>query len=76
MVWTDPNEVMIFTTDNEYWINRIIADAAKHPDEIKIMLMPSENNGSIKVKIPNKYLDVRPEQIVFLTGDESDGRST
>ena len=73
MVYVDPNEVMEFSTDNEYWIKRVLADAEKHHDEITVLLRPEENNGSIKVLIPNKYMDIRPEQIQ-IWGDESVGR--
>lgn len=73
MVYVDPNEVVNFSTDNEYWIQRILEDAEKYPDEITILLRPEENGGSIKALIPNKYLGVRPEQIQIL-GDKSDGR--
>ena len=73
MVYVDPNEIMEFSTDNEYWINRVLADAEKHPDKITVLLRPEENNGSIKALIPNKYMDIRPEQIQTL-GDESVGR--
>jgi len=62
-VYVDPDEPFVMSTDNEYWINRIIEDAKKHPDEITILSMPEQNNGSIKVSIPYKYMDIRPEQI-------------
>ena len=65
MVYVDPNEVMEFTTDNEYWIDRVLADAKKHPDEIRVLLTPEENKGSIKVLIPYKYMGVRPDQIIY-----------
>ncbi len=73
MVYIDPNEVMEFSTDSEYWINRIIEDAARHPDEIEILLLPEENNGSIKARFPNKYMDIRPDQFIMLE-DVADGR--
>lgn len=63
IVYTDPNETMVFTTDNEYWIKRIITDAEKHPDEITIISLPEQNDGSIKARLPFKYLEIRPDQI-------------
>ena len=65
MVYIDQNDTVEFSTDNEYWIKRILADAEEHPEEIEIILLPAENNGSIKARIPNKYLDIRPEQIII-----------
>ena len=70
-VYVDPEEPFEFTTDNEYWINRIIADAAKHPDEIKIILMPEQNNGCIKAIMKHKFMEIRPEQIQM--PDHSEG---
>lgn len=66
-VYIDPEEPFEFTTDNEYWINRIVADAAKHPDEIKILLMPDQNNGCIKAIMKQKFMEIRPEQIQPIT---------
>lgn len=63
MVYTNPEEVVDFSTDNEYWINRLIEDAKKHPDEIQIISLPQKDGDVIHVKVPNKYLGVRPEQI-------------
>ena len=63
MVYVDPEEPFEFTTDNEYWINRVIEDARKFPDEIKILLMPEQNNGAIKAIMKQKIMDIRPEQI-------------
>lgn len=63
MTYVDMNTPFEFTTDNQYWIDRVIADAKLHPDEIKILAMPSENDGSIRVMIPTKYMEIRPEQI-------------
>ena len=62
-VYVDPDEPFEMSTDNAYWIKRIKEDAEKHPDEIKILMLPEQNNGSIKVMIPYKYMDIRPEQI-------------
>ena len=71
MVYTDPEEQFEFTTDNEYWIKRIIADAEKYPEEMKILLMPEQNNGCIKALVTQKHMDVREEQIKFLQEDGS-----
>ena len=76
-VYVDPEETFEMSTDNEYWIGRILEDAQKHPDEIEVLLMPEANNGSIKVRIPYKYMDIRPEQIRFdgSEGETSNGKS-
>ena len=71
MVYIDPEETFVFQTDNEYWINRVIEDAKKHPDEIKVLLMPEQNNGSIKAIMKQKFMDIRPEQMQFQQEDGS-----
>ncbi len=71
MVYVDPEEQFEFTTDNEYWVKRIIEDAKKFPDEITILLMPEQNNGSIKAIMKQKFMDIRPEQIQFRQEDGS-----
>ena len=63
MVCVDPEETFVFQTDNKYWIDRVIADAKKYPDEIKVLLLPEQNNGSIKAIMKHKFMDIRPEQI-------------
>ena len=63
MVYTDPEEQFEFTTDNEYWINRVVEDARRYPDEIKILLMPEQNGGAIKALMKMKFMEIRPEQI-------------
>lgn len=69
-VYVDPEESFEFTTDNEYWINRIIADAKKHPDEIQILLMPEENGGCIKAIMKQKFMEIRPDQLPVITHSE------
>ena len=63
MVYIDPEEQFVFSTDNEYWIKRVIEDAQKYPDEIKILLLPEQNDGAIKAIMKQKFMDIRPEQI-------------
>ena len=63
MVYTDPDEQFEFSTDNEYWIKRVLEDAEKYPDEIKILMMPEHNNGVIKAIMKMKFMDIRPDQI-------------
>lgn len=68
MVYVNQDDPFEFSTDNEYWINRIIEDAKKYPDDIKILKMPQENDGMIKAMMKFKYMDIRPEQIQFWDG--------
>lgn len=68
-VYVNPDSVVDFTTNSEYWIYRLISDAKEHPDEITILTMPSETDPSIRVLVPNKYLDVREEQIQLSGGN-------
>ena len=70
--YIDPEASFEFSTDNQYWIDRIIADAKKYPDEITIIAMPAQNRGSIKAMMKYKFMDIRPEQIKEWT---SDGRT-
>ncbi len=65
MVYFNPEMIVDFSTDNEYWINRLMEDAKKHPDEIQIISLPQKDGDVIHVKVPNKYLDVRSDQIKF-----------
>lgn len=63
MVYIDPEEQFTFETDNEYWVNRVLEDAKKYPDEITILLLPEQNNGSIRAIMKQKFMSIRPEQI-------------
>ncbi len=65
-VYMNPDNVIDFTTDSEYWIYRLINDAKEHPGEITILSLPSEIDANIHVLVPNKYLDVREEQLQFM----------
>jgi len=65
MMNTDLNQVFTFCTDSRYWIERIIADAREHPGEIVILKMPEENNGSIQVRMPLKFMEIRPDHVTW-----------
>ena len=67
-----------FTTDSEFWINKIIDRAASAPGDVKILMMPAENGGSIKALVRQEFMDIRPERIVPDVNDEgvcADGRA-
>lgn len=68
-LYVNPDSVVDFTTDSEYWIYRLITDAEKHPGEIRILEMPSGTCSTIHAIVPNKYLDVREEQIQLFGGN-------
>ena len=51
------------STDDPYWINRIQNDAIAHPDEVRIILRPSENDGMLVADVPVNLLAFREEQL-------------
>lgn len=61
--YIDCEHEFVLSTDSAYWIKRINEDAAKYPDEIKILLTPEQNDGCIKAITKQKFMDIRPEQI-------------
>ena len=33
----DPNKKFLFTSDSKYWVDKILAEAKKHPEDIEIL---------------------------------------
>lgn len=57
MMCVDQVKLVGITTNSKYWIDHIIAEAEEHPDEVEIILLPEQNDGSIKARLPLKYLE-------------------
>ena len=53
-LYVNPDSVVDFTTDSEYWIYRLITDAEKHPGEIRILEMPLCQTN-ILTSVKNKF---------------------
>lgn len=65
-----------FMSSNERrWINKIRKLADKHPDEIKILREPENNDGFIYASFPPRWVKIRPPKAVNMTAEQRQERS-
>ena len=59
-----------FCSSETKWINKILKLKAEHPDEVKIICMPEDNQGTILAHIPKKWLKISPPRQVNYTDEQ------
>lgn len=59
-----------FSSDEHWWKNRILKLAEAHPDEIKILKQPDENDGCLYAIIPKRWVKVVPPRKRDLTEEQ------
>lgn len=59
-----------FSSDEPKWIRRIKELAAEHPDEVRVIRMPEQNDGCIYVQLPTEWLKIQPKRKVELTDEQ------
>lgn len=47
-----------FSSDERRWINRIHKLAQEHPDDVKIIREPEQNDGCIYCQLPVRYMHI------------------
>ena len=51
---------MHFSSDERRWINLIHRLKESHPDQVRILAEPNENDGCIYCAIPSAWLKIKP----------------
>lgn len=59
-----------FSSDEPKWIRRINELIEEHPDEIRVIRMPEQNDGCIYVQLPTEWLKIQPKRKVELTDEQ------
>lgn len=59
-----------FSSDEPKWIRRIKELIEEHPDEIRVIRMPEQNDGCIYVQLPTEWLKIQPKRKVELTDEQ------
>ena len=66
----DGDKAITFSSSETKWINKIIKLHEKHPDEVKIILLPENNYGTIYAEVPQKWLKISPPRQVNYTDEQ------
>ena len=53
-------ETAFFSSDERRWITKIRKLAESHPEEVRIIRQPDENDGCIYCSLPLRWLYIRP----------------
>ena len=71
--YTDRND-LFFSSDERRWITRIHKLAEAHPEEVKIIRQPENNDGCIYARMPNSYLHIQRKRKLELTEEQRELR--
>ena len=69
------DKVMWVSTDERRMITHLLKLAEKHPDEVKIVARPEENDGCLYLKCPASYLKINPPVRQNLSDEQRVARS-
>lgn len=67
---TYTGEYAYFSSDELRWKNRILKMAEKYPDYVTVLRRPEVNDGCIYVKLPARWMEIRPKCKAELTDEE------
>lgn len=59
-----------FSSDERKFITRVRRLAEKHPDKVRIIKQPEENDGCIYCELPTEWFSVRPPVKRNLTDEQ------
>lgn len=59
-----------FDSNETKWINKILKLKEQYPDDVKIIHMPDDNDGSLCAHIPKSWLKVSPPKKMNLTEEQ------
>ena len=68
--YTNLDQYATFDSSETKWINKILKLKEKYPDEVEIICMPENNNGSIFAHIPKSWMKVSPPKQVNYTEEQ------
>ena len=69
------DKVMWVSTDERRMITHLLKLAEKHPDEVKVVARPEENDGCLYLKCPASYLKINPPVRQNLSDEQRVARS-
>ena len=58
------------SSDERKWIGRIRRLKEQHPDEVRIITEPEDNDGCIYAELPKEWLQVRPPKKMNYTDEQ------
>lgn len=58
------------SSDERKWIGRIRRLKEQHPDEVRIITEPEDNDGYIYAELPKEWLQVRPPKKMNYTDEQ------
>lgn len=64
------DKTMWISTDEKWFITRIMRLRYEHPEEVEIVKTPQENHGCLYCKVPAKWLKVSPPKRVNMTEEQ------
>jgi len=59
-----------FSSDERKWINKIHKLIEEHPEDIRVIRRPEENDGCIYVELPSSWLKVSPPRKLDLSEED------
>ena len=64
------DDYAIFHSSEQKWINKILKLRESHPDEVKIVYLPEDNNGMLLAHVPKSWFKVSPPRQVNYTEEQ------
>ena len=64
------DDYAIFHSSEQKWINKILKLRESHPDEVKIIYLPEDNNGMLLAHVPKSWFKVSPPRQVNYTEEQ------
>ena len=64
------NKYATFSSNEAKWINRMKSLADSHPDEVKILYQPEDNEGYMLAHIPKSWVKCSPPHKRNLTDEQ------
>lgn len=59
-----------FSSDELKWINKIHKLKEAHPDKVRIIREPEDNDGCIYCELPASWLKVQPKRTIEMTDEQ------
>ena len=68
--YTAEDEHAFFSSSETKWINKILKLQREHPDEVKVIYHPDDNQGMLYAHIPKKFLKISPPRQMNYTDEQ------
>jgi hypothetical protein len=64
------NKTASFTTNDRSWVTKMTKLIAAHPDEVRKVIRPEDNDGVLYCQIPKTWLKISPPRAVNYTDEQ------